>query len=364
MADLFDYLKWRGDILLSQVEFGPVDNLILASIIYVPFENVLVPDSGEAVSISEAARRYAGLDDEQRGPVRAKKDEELLMAAAETKRFSELKLVYYKNDVDTAAGMQFCAAAVLLNENEAFIAFRGTDTTIVGWREDFNMSFMDSVPAQQAALDYLAGFAGRFKGRIMLGGHSKGGNLAVYAAAACPMEIKQRISAVFNNDGPGFSEAVTGSDGYRIMLPVIRTYIPQSSIVGMLLEHDEPFNIVKSSQIGILQHDQYSWEVMGGDFVRAEGLSTHSRRTDRTLKKWLSGLSMEEREQITDAIFEILSAGDMNYTEDMIKPEKILGAIRGIRDMDEEKRKKLGQSLSELAQNALEMRMKISSGRK
>ncbi|MDD5833505.1 MAG: DUF2974 domain-containing protein [Clostridiales bacterium] len=356
MADLFDYLKWRGDLLLSQADFGPVDNLILASLIYVPFENVLDTDSDEAVSIAEAARRYAGLDEDGRGPVRSEKDEELLMAAAGTPRFAELKLTFYRNEIDTAAEMQFCAAAVLLNEETAYVAYRGTDTSIVGWREDFNMSFMDSVPAQRAALKYLVEFGRGFKGRIMTGGHSKGGNLAVYAAAMCPEELKQRITAVYNNDGPGFSEAVTGSDGYKEMLPMIRTYLPESSIVGMLLEHDEPYNVVKSRQIGILQHDPYSWEVMAGDFVRAEGLSRHSLRTDRTLKRWLSGLSLEERELITDTFFDILNAGEMNRTEDMIKPDKIFAALRSVKNIDEEKRKKLGQSMFELVQSALEVR--------
>ena len=122
MADLFDYLKWRGDILLPQVGFGPVDNLILASLIYAPFENILDTGSGEAVSIAEAARRYAGLNEAAKGPVRSEKDEELLMAVARTPRFSELKLTYYRNKIDTAAEMQFCAAAVLLNEETAYIA--------------------------------------------------------------------------------------------------------------------------------------------------------------------------------------------------------------------------------------------------
>ena len=354
MADLFDYLDWRGDIPLSQVPFGPVDNLILSTLSYVRFETVLPSEPGSSVPLKDAAEAYLSLPEGKRGLVRCKQDLELLRALCRAPRFSALGLTCCEDRFEPEREMQFAALAVLLGGKEAFLAFRGTDSTLVGWKEDFNMSFMEAVPAQQAALVYLERFAARFPGRLRLGGHSKGGNLAVYAAARCGAALRRRITAVYNNDGPGFPNKMVASPGYQALLPKLHTYLPQSSVVGMLLEHGEAYTVVKSRQIGLLQHDPYSWEVMGGGFVEVEDVTPGSRLADRTITTWLAGLNPAERETIIDGVFGLLSAGEASYTSDLMRPRTLQAALRSLKDTDEDTLRLLTQTIAQLTRTAVD----------
>ena len=354
MSDLFDYLSWRGDIPLSQVPFGPVDNLILSTLSYVHFGNILPAEPGLSIRLSDAADLYLSLPEQTRGRTRCKQDLDLLKALSHAPRFSSLRLLFYEDRFELEKEMQFAAFAVLLNNTDTFLAFRGTDSTLVGWKEDFNMSFMDAVPAQLEATHYVERFAAQFSGRLLLGGHSKGGNLAVYAASQSKPAIRRRITAVYNNDGPGFTSHVIDSPGYQELLPKIHTYLPQSSVVGMLLEHEEPYIVVKSRQIGLLQHDPYSWEIQGGDFVHMEEVTDGSRIADQTVKKWVASLSPKDREEIVDAVYSLLSAGNANYTSELIHPHNIQAALRTLKDTDGDTRRLLIQTIAGLIQTAMD----------
>ena len=247
MLDLFDYLAWRGDIPLSQVPFGPVDGLILSTLSYVRFQE-LVPDSPSlSVPLQQAAEAFLALpEQEAEDRVRCRHDLPLLKALLSAPRFASLPLTFYQDCLDPEREMQFSALTVLLDTGEALLVFRGTDNTLVGWKEDFNLSFLEVVPAQSAALNYTARLAAARPGPLLLAGHSKGGNLAVFSASLSPPELRDRIGAVYSYDSPGFTQRVLSATGYQELLPRIRSYVPQSSVVGMLLEHEEPYTVVKS----------------------------------------------------------------------------------------------------------------------
>ena len=195
MSDLFDYLAWRGDIPMSQAPFNPVDGLILSILSYVHFDNLVPPDLRGPISLGKAAETYLALPEGRRGRVRCPSDRQLLAALARCRRFSPLGLAFAQDRFVPEEEMQFAAIAVLLEDGSAFLSFRGTDATLVGWKEDFSMSFLDAVPAQQAALDYVERFASLFPGSLRLGGHSKGGNLAVFAGALARIKVRDRILA-------------------------------------------------------------------------------------------------------------------------------------------------------------------------
>ena len=353
MPDLFDYLTWRGDIPMTQVPLGPVDNLILSALVYVHFNNLVPQEPGPSVSLKDAAETYLSLPEDRRGRVRCRQDLELLRALAAAPRFAPLRLTFYQDQFQPENEMQFAAMAVLLGDGSAFLSFRGTDSTLVGWKEDFNMAFMDAVPAQLAALRYVKRFAASFSGRLLLGGHSKGGNLAVYAASQSPAAIRQRVTAVYSNDGPGFTDHVIRSPGYRELLPRIDTYLPQSSVVGMLLEREDPYTVVKSRQIGLLQHDPYTWEVLGGDFVRMQSVTPGSRMTDLAIKRWLARLSPAEREDIVDTVFGLLSAGEASYARELIQPHNLQAVLRSLKNTDAASRRVMAQAIAGLVQTAL-----------
>jgi len=353
LPDLFDYLTWRGDIPLTQVPLTPVDNLILSNLSYIHFQNLLPSGLQRPVPLKTAAAAFLALpQSQQRARSRCKEDLELLAALSHSPRFAPLELCFYDDRFIPEEEMQFAAMAILPGDGSAFLSFRGTDSTIVGWKEDFNMSFMDAVPAQLAALDYTRRFADLFSGPLYLGGHSKGGNLAVFAAALCPPKVRDRIRAVYNNDGPGFTDRVLTSPGYQELLTRMHTFVPQSSVIGMLLEHEETYTVVKSRHIGIFQHDPFTWEVLGGDFVRMEEVTAGSRITDRALKSWVAGLSSLQRSRIVDTVFELMSANDIDYTEQLRQPANLLAILRTLKDTDWDTRRLLADALGKLVRSA------------
>lgn len=222
------------------------------------------------------------------------------------------------------------------------------------------MSFQFSVPAQEKALYYTQTFARVSDRKLILCGHSKGGNLAVYAASRCPAEIQERIVGVYNNDGPGFTAALMGDPGYKAMVPKIHSYVPQSSVVGMLLEHEEPYTVIQSRQVSILQHDLYSWEVMGGGFVRKEQVSVDSRLVNRTVKQWLAGKTLAERNAFVDAVFELLGTGDVDSAREIMLPWNIFNYLRTLNE-DDEMRRIIGKELTDLFRTASELKRQKDS---
>ena len=354
MPKMFDYLKWRGDLPFSQAPLNPVDALIFSSLCYTEFGEIVTDDPIRPGFFRDAVDHFFSLPDYEKR-IRVKKDLELLLEAAESPRFRNVGLCFYRDEMIEEEESQFAAMTFLLDDGSAFLAYRGTDYTLVGWKEDFNMSFQDTVPAQRKAVEYLQEFAGVFSGPMYLGGHSKGGNLAVYAASRCPEALQSRILAVYNNDGPGFTESLMGDPGYRAMVPKIHSYVPESSVVGLLLEHEEPCMIIKSRQVSILQHDEYSWEVLGGDFVRVEDISGDSRFINGTLHQWLAGKTRQERNAFVDAMFELLGTGEVSDARHIILPWNILNYIRTLTE-DEQMRRTLTSALADLFRAANSLR--------
>lgn len=229
MTNLFDYLTWRGDLTMDQAPLCPVDALILSALSYVHFEELIPQGGGASISIGQAAQAYLDAPAGKRGRCRCEDDLKLLRALIEAPRFSALPLSHYEDQFIPEEETQFGALAISLPDGSAFLAFRGTDATLVGWKEDFNMSFMDTVPAQRAAADYTQRFAASFSGPLRLGGHSKGGNLAVYSAVHCPAAVQRRIAAVYNNDGPGFRTSFLDRPEHQRIADRITTIVPQFS---------------------------------------------------------------------------------------------------------------------------------------
>lgn len=327
MADLFSYLQWRGDLSLRQVPLNCVDNLLFSTLVYVDFLGIVPPDDAHPVPLHVAAEAFLALADREER-VRLKTDLKLLEAMAAAPRFRDVRLMYYQTRHLLEEETQFAAMTYLLPDGTAFLCFRGTDYSLVGWKEDFNMSFRDSIPAQVEALAYTEEFARKNPVLMRLGGHSKGGNLAVYAAAKSAPDIQQRIITVYNNDGPGFTQSLMGDAGYLRMVPKIRTFIPESSVIGILLEHEEPYKVIKSRQVSILQHESYSWECMGGDFVYAEALSEQSQFLDKTVALWIADMTPQQRSDLVDALYNLLRSGGASQVQDLLQPKNILALFR------------------------------------
>ncbi|NLL49552.1 MAG: DUF2974 domain-containing protein [Firmicutes bacterium] len=355
MSNLFDYLKWRGDLSLEQVPLNDIDSLILSRLSYLPFDGIAPSSLASTITVAEAAEQILQREDPEEGLI-MKMDLPFLQEIAESQRFAKLGLCGYTNQVDPDAEKQFAALVIRLLPGLSYVSYRGTDLSLAGWKEDFNMSFCTPVPAQIDAVRYLNDVADAVPGTLCVGGHSKGGNLAVYAASFCRPEVQDRVRFVHNHDGPGFDSSVLASDGYQRITQKIRTFIPQSSVVGMLLQHEEDYYVVRSSQVGLMQHDPFSWEIQRDQFVYLDEVTDQSKFVDRMLKSWLTQLSPEQREQFVDTLFSILQETNATTLKELtLNWHRNAGIVlKSFREMDETMRQNLHHALGLLLEAAKE----------
>ncbi|MCL1886232.1 MAG: DUF2974 domain-containing protein [Dehalococcoidia bacterium] len=321
MQNIFDYLEWRGDLSFAQDGLNEIDNLIFSILAYLELDNIVPYEPcNKSITIKKLSSRnceqlskFSEIDYNpflRQIPV-------LLHKTAQTARFGGIKLSRYVNVIDEACAEQFSAVVFSINPELHFIAFRGTDDTLVGWKENFRMSFLDEIPAQKHAVGYMINASACLRGNFYLGGHSKGGNLAVYAATHAGNNLRQRIIAAYNNDGPGFQSKVLNSDGYQSMFGKLHTLIPKSSVVGMLLEHAGDYKVISSNEIGIMQHNAFSWEVHGANFVREQGLTRSSLTLNHTVRLWLDQMTIEERSEFVDSLFDGIQATGARTVSDL-----------------------------------------------
>ena len=342
MATIFDYLDWRADVPLSVDPFNEVDNLVLAELAYTDF-NEIVSGDATGIPLPDACRSF--FSRHTRKEILASKSftarAPLLMEGMMNgKRFGNMVL---KNYIDRSGdGFQLSAVTFGLDDGTEYVAFRGTDGTVAGWKEDFNFSFMDETEGQRLAVQYLNGI----RGRLRVGGHSKGGNLAVYASAFCGCQ--DRIFEVYSNDGPGFKEEIVQRPGFLQILPKVKKIIPDSSIIGLLFSVSEDYRIVKSSASGIKQHDGFTWQVKRNRFENAH-LSEMSKMIQKTIGSWLGTMSDQDRQSLTDLVFSLIESTGQNRFSSMNADkwktaESILNAVLQLpRDKQQEGLKLIGQ---------------------
>ena len=316
MANVFDYLDWRGDLTLGLVPLCDVDAVVLSRLSYLPLDGLVPP---EGAPVGALMRQLLA----SKPPLLLPEDGRFIPALAASQRFCEMWIMDYVNQIDLESQTQFAAITVALGDGRHFVAFRGTDGTLVA--------------------HYAASAMLRFPGEFLLGGHSKGGNLAVYAAAFCPAALQERIAAVYNNDGPGFDAEVIALPGYQRICARVQTFVPQSSIVGMLLEHEEANTIIHSTGDGFGQHNLYTWEVLRDRFVTLETVTNGSRFLDRTLKQWLAGLEPEQRERTIDTVYHMLCETNAETLHELKENRfsRALALLRSAKGLDEDTRKLL-----------------------
>lgn len=338
--------------------FHEVDSLVLSQFSYIHLGNLIAPPAEGAVrkplTLQQLYRAecFAHFFADQ---PEAAKNRRLLAACAASPRFRNIGIAYYEQDFDEIREKQFCAMTFFLSADTAYLAFRGTDCTLIGWKEDFNMAFLTPVPSQEAALNYTHTVAKLIRGQLILGGHSKGGNLAVYAAMMSPAGLQNRIVSIYSHDGPGFRDNIFSSAGYLRISDRIHKTLPQSSLVGMLLEHQENYTIVESTAVGIIQHNPYSWIVRDGAFVKLNTLTSGADFLNRTLSEWLSGLANEQREQFVDALYSVISATDLTSFIELRDNWQVEfpALIETMKNMDEPTRRILHETLRSLMHMAV-----------
>ncbi len=362
MPTMFDYLDWRGDLTFDNYPLCNVDLAVLSMISYTNFDKIVQGFQNEAppMLLKDAAqtyyKRWKHGDNLDAVTINTPFAFPVFKKAPHTKRFGKILLVGYESVIDTKKSMQFSAVTFICENNKrhGIVTYRGTDHSLVGWEEDCNMAFTFPVNGQLAALDYLKTAASYFD-TLTVCGHSKGGNFAVYAAAAAPAEIQAKITEVYNFDGPGFEGSMMESEGYLEIADRIHTYLPEGSVIGLLLNHTDNFMTVKSRAFGLEQHECPKWEVMGADFVYADGLTDESKLIEKTVRKWIDGMTPIERKQLVGSLFELLSSHDTKTVPDLGKNafKIILASLSNMKTNGAELRRRLWDLISEFGSAAI-----------
>ena len=348
-SNVYDYLAWRGDLTLAERPFNGVDNLILSLLSYIDLKDIVpLPGQGE-VSIAEAAKAYFA----RRGAPKETLGEDgdtavewdwLFHLASQTERFGPMMMSCYVDKLDTRADKQFAAVSIETEPGRLYLAYRGTSDDLAGWKEDLLLACVPQIPSHQEAKRYLTKVAELYPDHsLTLGGHSKGGNLAVYAAVTAKKAIRPRISAVWTNDGPGFQQEFVDSGVFADMVDRIHVIVPKSSMIGLLLTQRKPEMIVDSSQRGVLQHDGISWQVIRGHFVKLTELSAESLRSEARINEWIGNMDLEQRRHFVDALFQTLSASGEQTVSGILQdvPKFLNASYTAMKDLDKETRERV-----------------------
>ncbi len=314
MADIRDYLEWRGDITLAERPFNDVDNVIMASLSYLDLTGI-APGPGQGTRTLRACLEdllvKAGDD---LGPyVRslATIDLRFVRALAASARFGGAAVRDYVDEVDADKVLQFAALTVDLDDGNSLVSFRGTDSTLVGWQEDFMLSFT-VMESQLEAVKYLQTeleVAAADGNHVLVCGHSKGGVLATYAAVSVPAELRDVIAHVWSDDGPCMDAEVVAARPHDVFGDRLTHVVPAYDVVGMLFDDGRPRLVVASSAEGALQHDPMTWQCTADGLVQAEGLDAEALRLDQAIHAWVDQIPLDERARFTQEFFEVLQAG-------------------------------------------------------
>ena len=353
--ELLDYLQWRNDVPLSVSPFNEVDNVIFSYLSYIDFRD-LREDWNGFFDLKELFQDFCekqSLEEIQTTGEFTERAPLLLKEMMAGERFSATKVGYYAEDFDKDKVKQFAALVFLLPDGRNYISFRGTDKTITGWKEDFLMSCRTETAGAKEAVAYFNKIAPVLEGELILGGHSKGGNFAMYVAAFCEAEHKERIMQVYNNDGPGFREEVIQSPEFQELLPKIITIAPQSSIIGQLLSNPAKQDVIHSTAKGILQHDAMTWEAEKDRFVSSE-LDELSHYAKTTLGSWLESMDDESRESLCTTAFSLIESTNsetfIEFSGNLMKNMETIWKEMG--KLPEEKKKEIMDALANLMESS------------
>lgn len=353
-CDIVDYAILNAHKDFTKLPFSKIDGLIFSQLSYLSFDN-LVPDlknRGKGIYLSEIAENenYEAIFPLERTAERNKK---LLNAVAYSNRYGKIRVNYYEDIFDTEKDTQFCAITFIFPNGDACIAFRGTDSTITGWKENFNMLFTSPVAAQRLSVPYVEGVAKKVKGNITLAGHSKGGNLAIYAGTMCSDEAKKRIIEIQSFDSPGFTKEFIESEKHLATEEKIAKFIPEESMIGLLLNNRDNYRIIKSGGTGFYQHDPFMWQIDGNDFINGEKVYMRARFVDEIFNGWVFSANPEQREKFVEALFDIIETTNaQNATSILEWSENLRGnstlVYETLKDLDPETRNLILRGLGNL----------------
>ncbi len=308
MSDIFGYLRIYGKAPFCKIQFSRIDALILSQLSYLDLKGIVPQSPDRSITLEKAYALYSRTKNSR--TVIWKNDPRLFKALASCVRYKKLKLSSFADETAEDEIKQFCALTVEINEKLSFISYRGTDHSVTGWKEDFSLYSMSALPSQLSALKYFS-CVSREDIQYILGGHSKGGNLALYAAQYCSSDLKKRIKEVYNFDGPSLSIPLY-SEKYRV-------FIPSASVFGMMLREDENYSVIKSRAMGLFQHDITTWEIPDRDFIYLNRRTLSSIYIEKALRRFTGSLSAGEKTEFIRSLFKMFYETGMDNFDDILR---------------------------------------------
>ncbi len=314
--DLLGVIRKCGDLTFGEIPFSEVDSLVFSALSYLDFTGV-VSGAGFSLPLSALSGRGGCLARDSAHP---KQLGLLLEECAASGRYSAVRVGYFRELVNDRLPMRFAAVSFLLPDGRIYAAFRGTDVYLAAWHEDLDLLFECEIPSQIEAARYLCEVMEREPGEFFVGGHSKGGNLAVFAAAALPERSQARLETIYDHDGPGFHESFFEQAGYLRICGRVEKSVPHDSLIGMLLSHTKKFKIVKSRKRLLGQHNAFSWDMADlSSFKTLPSTARISRKAEAALARFVSGMSVSDRKKFVSALFTVIGAGGAKKIFDLKK---------------------------------------------
>lgn len=350
---ILNYLQEYGDVTLAEKPMNDVDSLILCQLSYLKFDGMVsdVRRNGPFVTLKQI-REHKDYEKLYADTRYEKVNRALFEGLLTGKRFCNIRLNCYISMLFKESETQFSAITVLLEDGTMYIAFRGTDETIVGWKEDFNMAYLSPVPSQEYSVRYLNQVSDMLQRPFYVGGHSKGGNLAVYSAMNCKKQVQQRILKIYSMDGPGFRPEILRKGDYEVIEARIVKILPRSSVIGMLFNTDRHYRVVESKTIGLAQHDPYTWVVTEDRFSEVEDIWRRRKKMDAVVNEWIFSLNKYQLQILVDTLYKVVAASG---ADDLIviskKPWVSVGRmVRAMREVDERDAQALKKMFRQLFQ--------------
>ena len=342
LMTMIKYVKEYGNYTFMERPMSDVDSLVLCQFSYLKFDGMVptLHENKPSVSMQQLAA-HAQYEDLFRDVRYEKENRALFEAMAESKRFGSLKMNCFIDIIEMEWETQFSAITYLLEDGTIYVCYRGTDENLIGWKEDFNMSFLQPVPGQEYSTKYLNIVTDRFTNDFYVGGHSKGGNLAIYASMECLDDVKERIIKVYCMDGPGFRPEVLDKEEYASIADRVVKIIPHSSLVGMIFQTDENYKVIESKNFGLTQHDPYSWLIKDGEFWEVDEIHKARKFSNDTLNEWVLKQDQATLEMFGETLFKVLYASGADNLIDLGKDWKksLNGVLKALKEIDPDTKK-------------------------
>ena len=320
--NIFDYIKKNGCYTFEELEFNVVDNFIFSALTYSDLGSYVSENRFNKRTISDVGNDFfKDFDKKQKNITAIRVGIKVLREIKDTRRYKNLLLYNYSyigNDKQ-----QFCALTIEINKKLVYVSYEGTDELISGWHEDFEMAYMFPVLSQRRAIDYINRHFLFNNQSIILGGHSKGGNLALVAGMYANFWVKDRIINIYNNDGPGLRKKEIESKYYKSIAHKLVSIIPNYSMIGLLLRHNNNFRVVKSTKKSIYAHDMATWIIEDTD-IKEVKLSSFSKYLDDSMINWLNKYNDDERKKFVDSLFMVFDRASVDSLVEVLNNKKLI----------------------------------------